>query len=1185
MPPKIAQNKHVFASLFTVRFFSIFNLSLFWGLLLLHNMHDINYYELVFRFFQWGLPFAAILVLMAIPAGLLADFFAKRQAILIGMLGELLTILLGWLCFRNGLSLGEGRIIAALLFAFFSLIQPAFYGLIPEIYREEELSRCNAGLAFSMFAGIVGGPLGAVLLAAGVRQGVLTQNGIGFLCALFAAASFLITFHLPLIPPERSRVCPIGQLLRRGLRDISSRRSHLLGTLGYTLIFSLCIAVQLLLWFFCRAHLGETGGASLILQQGLFLAGLMLGAFFAGRLSQKKIELGLIPFGTGGLAVGLMLANFFPGEIMTVNLSFPVANKTLTLQFFSQGSIWLGVVGIGFGLLLVLLKSYCQQRYDANSRGISLALNQALLAVLVLLFAGTTLFLQAPNLTEFFAHPMPQQTWLPSVSLEVILTVFSGLAVTLTLFSMWLLPDFTLRFLSIAFGNLLYHLRISGTENIPAQGGALLVSNHVSWIDSVLISACTSRRIRFMITEDLLKQPLIRIISGLTGFIVVPEVNSGHKRLSTMINEVRNALKKGEIICVFPEGKPTENSVMSAFRQGFTHLLPRDCDVPMIPVCISWMWGSRFSSYAPSHGYPIMLRKRGHAAVRFGAPLPRDASAFDFRQRIMELGAEIAEEELLPGEAPLHTVLARRAKREPFRVLMKDADGKSYTTLKTLLGALLFSRLLRTKTGEAENIGVLLPNCTASALSVLGILYADKVPCPLNFTTPQAVFDKTLERSGIHKVITSRKFLAKVNLKLSEEQCIFAEDLAKEITPLRSVTMLLAVLLLPVQELLNIVSPRSNADVTRRAAILFSSGTTGDPKGVCLTHHNLYSDIASLSGLITFDPKVDGFLGSLPLFHSFGLTVCFWIPMLTGCKTVFMMNPLDGETAGNLIERDKLTMCFATPSFLLTYMRKWKAEQLKTLRFAVAGAERLRPDIEQKFRELTGGHVVITEGYGCTELSPVAAVNVPEQLAKLGGTTGKPGSIGPAIPGIAAKVVDPITFRELPPGSEGLLFIRGPIVMSGYLHDPERTAKVMADGYYNTGDVVTMDEAGYISICGRLSRFSKISGEMVPHEMVESIINEMCGTNQRFVAVGSIPDKRKGEALAVLYTPQMPMTPEEIVNELRERSISNLWIPKAVNFYPVDSLPILGSGKLDLMNLKQQLDKIAAEEAAREKAE
>ena len=263
----------------------------------------------------------------------------------------------------------------------------------------------------------------------------------------------------------------------------------------------------------------------------------------------------------------------------------------------------------------------------------------------------------------------------------------------------------------------------------------------------------------------------------------------------------------------------------------------------------------------------------------------------------------------------------------------------------------------------------------------------------------------------------------------------------------------------------------------------------------------------------------------------------------------------------------KSTVLFATPSFLQLYMRRCGAEEFKSLRLVIAGAEKLRDDIVAKFKEMTG--LVIAEAYGCTELSPVVSINLANSITDIGVKVARYGSIGPSLPGICAKIVDPSTFELLPEECDGLLLVKGAVVMQGYLNEPEKTNEVIRDNWYVTGDIGKMDRNGFITITGRLSRFSKIAGEMVPHELVEREINNILTPEKRILAVTGAPDGSRGDRLIVFYTDSELIAPEQIIRTLRERKVPNLWIPKAENFIRIDALPMLGSGKLDLSELNK----------------
>jgi acyl-[acyl-carrier-protein]-phospholipid O-acyltransferase/long-chain-fatty-acid--[acyl-carrier-protein] ligase len=373
---------------------------------------------------------------------------------------------------------------------------------------------------------------------------------------------------------------------------------------------------------------------------------------------------------------------------------------------------------------------------------------------------------------------------------------------------------------------------------------------------------------------------------------------------------------------------------------------------------------------------------------------------------------------------------------------------------------------------------------------------------------------------------------------------------------------------------MSLVAPLSHRDVFGEAVLLFSSGSTGEPKGVMLSHHNINSDVYSFMRVIGWTSK-DKITASLPLFHAYGLNTGFWVPFMAGIKAVYVPNPLDAAAIGKAIETHKLTVLLATPTFLQSYMRKIPRGQFASIRIVITGAEKLRQDVAAKFKELTG--LPVTEGYGCTELSPVVTINVANSILDLGVHVGKPGSIGPPMPGICIKIADPVTLKQLPPDTDGLMLVKGANVMTGYLGEPEKTAEVIVNGWYNTGDIAKMDSDGHVTITGRLSRFSKIGGEMVPHEAVESAVNELFGHDVRPAVVCGAPDGAKGERLIVLHTDAMTASPEEIITALRGRGLPNLWIPKAANFFKVPEIPVLASGKLNLVKVREMAAALSAE--------
>jgi acyl-[acyl-carrier-protein]-phospholipid O-acyltransferase/long-chain-fatty-acid--[acyl-carrier-protein] ligase len=306
----------------------------------------------------------------------------------------------------------------------------------------------------------------------------------------------------------------------------------------------------------------------------------------------------------------------------------------------------------------------------------------------------------------------------------------------------------------------------------------------------------------------------------------------------------------------------------------------------------------------------------------------------------------------------------------------------------------------------------------------------------------------------------------------------------------------------------------------------------------------------------------DRIMGILPFFHSFGFTGTLCLPAATGIGVVFHPNPLDSRVIGALVNKYAVTMLLATPTFLNAYTRRCTPEDFGSLRFVMAGAEKLPDRISQAFEDHFG--IRPHEGYGCTECSPAVTVNTIDfRAASFRQVGAKRGSIGHPLPGITVKIVDPDTLQPVGVDEPGLLLVRGPNIMRGYLNKPEKTAEVLRDGWYNTGDVARMDEDGFLRITDRLSRFSKIGGEMVPHIKVEDILQELAGATEQTFVVTAVPDEKKGERLVVLHT--LDETPlEECLEKLGKSDLPALWRPRKDQFLRVETLPYLGTGKLDL---------------------
>jgi acyl-[acyl-carrier-protein]-phospholipid O-acyltransferase/long-chain-fatty-acid--[acyl-carrier-protein] ligase len=359
----------------------------------------------------------------------------------------------------------------------------------------------------------------------------------------------------------------------------------------------------------------------------------------------------------------------------------------------------------------------------------------------------------------------------------------------------------------------------------------------------------------------------------------------------------------------------------------------------------------------------------------------------------------------------------------------------------------------------------------------------------------------------------------------------------------------------------------AHRSIDELATIIFSSGSTGEPKGVMLSHRNIAANAESMVQAIDLRLS-DRILGVLPFFHSFGYTVTLWVPLQVGAAVVYYADPKQAKEIGELCRDHKCTIYLTTPTFLRFCLRRCEATDFATIRILITGAEKLPPPLAKDFQAKFG--VLPLEGYGCTELSPAAAANVPDvELDGVRQVGNKPGTIGQPLPGIAARVVHPETFEDLPPGEEGLLLMRGGNVMVGYLDKPELTAKSIRDGWYVTGDMAKIDEDGFIRITGRLARFAKVGGEMVPLERLEDEMHHILETSDRVCAVTCVPDEARGERLVVLYTSLDGIDAHQLCKKLGDRGLPNLWVPSERDFFQVPELPILGAGKVNWPQVKE----------------
>ena len=508
----------------------------------------------------------------------------------------------------------------------------------------------------------------------------------------------------------------------------------------------------------------------------------------------------------------------------------------------------------------------------------------------------------------------------------------------------------------------------------------------------------------------------------------------------------------------------------------------------------------------------------------------------------------------------LGLICARGLARGAARLVLVDAGmGGRKIKAGVLLGAgLALARRLKQDCPEAR-VGIVLPPGAGGTIANLGCVLAGKTPVNLNFTSGRMAAESAVRQAGLKTVITARAMEEKVGEHFPRtERKLDLGRVLKEEKKAAVVWSLLAVAW-PGSWLASLAGvPREGGD--REAGLLFTSGSTGEPKGVVLTHQNILSNLQQIQGVLG-GSNIGSLLACLPLFHSFGFTVTLWWPLTGGPRVVTYPSPLDPHALGEVIFGHGVELVVTTPTFLRALMRRAGKEKLGGLRMVVTGAEKLPGSLREEFAEKIG--VKVYEGYGMTEASPVVSVNMPGAE--------RPGSVGKPVAEMEVRTVDEASRQVLSKGEPGILEFRGPNIFPGYLGRQDLSEKVLQDGWYHSADYGRLDGDGFLFIEGRRARFSKIGGEMVPHGVVEEELAKWCkklghGSEGGLeVMVTAVEDEKKGESLVVLHT--VGLDPAEAERALREAELPNLWIPR--KFKRVEKIPLLASGKLDLAAAKK----------------
>src|SRR5579884_22724 len=1058
-----------------------------------------------------GAVFVIPYLLFAGHAGQLADRFSKTRVLQITKSLEIVTMILGLIALvSNRIELLLGVLfLLAVQANFFS---PAKYGILPEVMGEAELTAANGLVEFSTLAAIVlGTSFGSFLIHIWKHN----PGRLGGTLLAIAVAGTLCSLKIPKVAPsgssERFHWNPLHEVWT-GFRRLAGNRSLALTIAGLSYFWFVGALFQMAILLDGKERLHASEMQTGLLATALAI-GIGAGSIAAGWFSRHHIELGLVP--AGSLLLGL-----FSIALAATHSYIPVL-------------CWLVSVGFSGGLFFVPLNAFLQERAGVQEKGRLLATNN-FVNMLGILLASAVLWLLHDEL-----H------W----SAGTIIAALGLVTIAATIYIVSVLPAEILRLLLFGLSRAMFRVRVIGADRIPATGGALLVANHVSYADAVLIGGCTHRFIRFLIWKPYfelkLAKPFFRTLQA------IPIHPGSPKEALKSLHRAGDELNQGELVCIFPEGGLTRTGHVQAFQRGVERLMEYAPEAPVIPIYLDGLWRHPLTADGPRSVRDWIRAWRREIRIVIGAPISGRITAAELRMRVLELGTE-ATNLRKKNDSTLAHALVRSARRNWFRPAIADSTKKRLNYGQTLTAAVLLRNWLNTTRASEQNIAILLPTSAGAAIANVGVTLAGKPVVNLNFTAGETSCRSAMEQCGIGTVITSKTFLAKAGLPAWPEM-VYLEDLILSFSRTAKIRAAFTAAFAPYSRLAGHIGP------DHVASILFSSGSTGTPKGIVLTHWNIFSNIEAAAHVFPLRSD-DCMLGVLPFFHSFGYTFALWLPMVQQFRAVFHPNPTDAKAIGELSQAHHATFFLSTPTFCGQYMRKCTRDQFSSLRFLLVGAEKLRDSVAEEFRNKFG--LTLLAGYGATELGPCAAANTPDVPNGGGMQTGtRAGSVGRPLPGVSVRVVDPDALEPVPAGTQGLLLVASPSRMAGYYSAPGKTQEALHDGFYRTGDLGYVDEDGFVFITDRLARFSKIGGEMVPHLKIEEAPSGILGDSACFVT--GVPDERRGERLVMLHTrPDLSAT--QIVDHLSVVGLPALWIPKRENVYPIDAIPVLGTGKLDL---------------------
>ena len=1068
-----------------------------------------------------GALFIAPYALLSATAGQLADRFDKSRLIQATKAAEVLLMAAAAYAFLTESVPG----LLAVLFGLgvqATMFGPLKYGILPEHLRDDELIAGNGLIEASTFLAILAGTIAGGALAL-LDRGPMIVGAAGMAVSLFGLAA---AFGVPKAPAADSTLRIGWNIVRETVsvtRQAAANRSVWLSILGLSWFWA--IGATLLSEFpsVAKDSLGADGHVVTLLLT-MFAVGIGIGSMLCAKLLHGEVSARHVPFA----AFGITLFTWdFGATVLGAHGLTDVAAVfgSVTGWRMMADLLLLSVCG---GLYSVPLYAIVQEQSVPSHRARTIAANNIVNAVLMVAGAGFVAGFSAAGLSP------PR-----------VLQVAAAANFLVALWIVRLLPQTVFRSVFQWYFKTFHKTRIEGLENLSSAGDrSILVINHLSFLDGCLVAAFLPGDLVFAIdTEQSRRFWFLKYILD-----VFPIDPNNPMAIKAMVR----AVKEGRRLAIFPEGRITLTGGLMKIYDGPGMIADR-ADAAIIPVRIDGLQfhkTSRMAGRLPLRWFPALTLKV-LPPVR-----PRVAEDLMGRARRAALGRamqDIMTDAAFRPERLTDSLFAAllRARRDYDRglpviadIVPNDRGGTTITELqyrRLILGSVILGRKLAAFTKAGEHVGVMLPNAVGTVVTFFALQSQGRIPAMMNFTTGADGMLSCCKAANIETILTSRRAVEKGKLDRlvdavgKQVRFIYLEDVRETIGLADKLRGMLAARHAD-------TLPGARVDAGAPALVLFTSGSEGAPKGVVHSHRALLGNCAQLRAIVDFNPS-DRVFNALPMFHSFGMTATL-LPLMYGVRTFLYPSPLHYKLVPEMVYADQSTILFGTDTFLTGYARKGNPLDFQSLRYIFAGAEKVRPETRAAY--MSYFKKPIFEGYGATETAPVLALSTWAHA--------KEGSVGRLLPGIESRLA-PV------PGIEdgGRLSVRGPNVMLGYLRaEAPGVLQPPADGWYDTGDIVAIDTAGFVTIKGRAKRFAKIGGEMVSLAAAESLASTTWPDEVH--AVIAIPDARKGEKL-LLVTTQRNAESRALLNAARERGVAEIQVPRDVMI--VEKIPLLGTGKVD----------------------